>query len=67
MTEKFTIIQAITQAISRWLLNAELRVRSRVTSCEVNAGQCDAGTGLSPIFFGIPLLISFSDMEPSSM
>jgi hypothetical protein len=40
--------RAMAQAVSRRLLTAEARVRSRVGSCRICGGQSGTGTGFSP-------------------
>jgi hypothetical protein len=37
--------RAIAQAVSRWLLTAAVRVRSRVRSCGICGGQSRSGAG----------------------
>jgi hypothetical protein len=51
--------RAMTQAVSRRPLTTEVRVRSRVSPCDICRGQSGTGTGFSPEYFGFPLSISF--------
>jgi hypothetical protein len=41
--------RAMTQAVSCWALNAEGRVRARVSLCGICGGQSGTGTGFSTI------------------
>jgi hypothetical protein len=41
-------LMMMARAVSRRLLIAEVWVRARVSSCEINDGQSGTGTGFSP-------------------
>jgi hypothetical protein len=38
----------MAQAVSRWPLNAETRVRARLSPCGISGEQSATGTGFSP-------------------
>jgi hypothetical protein len=44
----------MAQAVSRWLLTADARVRARVSICGICSGQNGTGTGFFSEFFGFP-------------
>jgi hypothetical protein len=48
----------MAQAVSRWPLTAEARVRARVNPCGICDGQSGTGQVFSE-FFGFPLPVSF--------
>jgi len=43
-----TIDRTMVQAVSRWPVTAEVRIRSHSNSCEVNGGPSGTGTGFTP-------------------
>jgi hypothetical protein len=47
----------MAQAVSRWPLTAEARVRTRVNPCGICGGQSGTGTGFSQEFFAFPVSI----------
>jgi hypothetical protein len=40
--------RAMVQAVSRWPVTSEARVRTRINPCEICDGQSGTGTGFSP-------------------
>jgi hypothetical protein len=49
--------EVIAQTFRRWPLITELRVQSRVTSCEIHGRRCETGAGFFGNLFHFPLLI----------
>jgi hypothetical protein len=49
----------MAQAVSRWFLTAETRVRVRVIPCGIYGGQSDTGTGFAHSYLVFPLSVSF--------
>jgi len=47
----------MAQAVSRWFLTAEARVRVRVSPCGIYGGQSDTGTGFPQSFLVLPASI----------
>jgi hypothetical protein len=56
----------MAQVVSRRLLTAEARVRSRVNPYGICGGQSGTGTGFSLEFFGFPLSVSFHRRSTNS-
>jgi hypothetical protein len=46
--------RVMAQAVSRWPLTAEARVRSRFSPCGISGGKNGTGTGFSPSTSGFP-------------
>jgi hypothetical protein len=44
----------MSQAVSRWSVTAEARVRARVSPFGICGGQCGTGTGMFSKFFDFP-------------
>jgi hypothetical protein len=57
--------RAMAQAVSRWPLTAEARVRARVNPCGICGGQSGTGQVFSK-YFGFPLQIYHSTIAPYS-
>jgi hypothetical protein len=54
---QFVAGRAVAQAVSRRSVNAESRVRPRVSPCAICGGQSGTGTGFSPSSSVFPLCI----------
>jgi hypothetical protein len=54
MLQNFMLGRAMAQAVSRWPLTAEARVRSQVSPCGICGGQSDPGTDFFLEYFGFP-------------
>jgi hypothetical protein len=48
----------MVQAVSRWLVTADVRVRSQANSCKVYGGPSSNGTGFTPniLFFPVSII-----------
>jgi hypothetical protein len=58
--------RVMSQAVSRWPLTAEARVRAWFSPCWICGGQSGTGTGFFSEFFGFPLSVSFHRRSPTS-
>jgi hypothetical protein len=57
--------RAMAQAVSRWPLTAEVRVRARVNPCGICGGQSGTGPGFLRVL-RLPLQIYHSTIAPYS-
>jgi hypothetical protein len=64
---QFTLLKlsglAMAQAVSRWLLTTEFRVRARVNRCGICGGQFGTGTRFSPSSSVLPSQYHFNCKE----
>jgi len=56
---EYTVGRAMAQAVRRWPLTSEARIRAQVSPCRICGGHIGTGTEFSPEFFGSLLSVSF--------